>query len=296
MKFTAYLILTALALLITPATHPLPSYPPAARFMNYSPYHTELIIKALTSTFPKMGQLKIVLEPDDLPMPRVLKEVEKGDHINIFWGPAITDISSKNVITLPYPLVKGLSGFRIMLIREGEQQRISKTFNNRDFTSTLVGQGTGWIDANILRNGGFTIINVEEYKSLFSMLSQKRFDVFPLGADMIHWHYEQSKELGYKIRIEEENIIYYPMPILLYVSAKHPELAKRIRYGMEKIIKNGTMDEIFNRHYGDLVKRLKIKQRNIHFFNNPFIMPSTLPHQKGLWLRDDIAEHYRHKP
>ena len=197
-------------------------------------------------------------------------------------------MAREDVLHVPIPIVKGLSGFRVMLIRDGEQERFNLLAKEGTLKDTRIGQGHGWIDVNIYADNGIRVTTSPHFQSLFSMLSKGRFDALPIGADMVLNHFESSHEHVNNLAIEESFLIYYPMPVYIFVSKKFPKLAVRIEYGLRQLIKSGEMDKIFQEHYGEIIDRLQLNKRRMFILENKYLIPDVPLHDKEMWFRGDV--------
>lgn len=235
------------------------------KFLDYSLYHTKLITRSLENH----STYKIHPNKEYFPSLRVLKAVQKGHKLNVFWGPGIKSLEDKNVTRINIPLVQGLSSYRIMLIRKSDKYRIR---NYQNIKNLVFGQVHGWIDTDIYRLNALEFKTSPDLPSLFTMLLAGRFDAIPLGADMVETHLKSNKTYENHLAIEDSNIIYYPMPVYFYVSNKLPTLVRDLTLGLESLKKSGEMKKIFQAHFGTLVERLKLCERNIVSLDNPFLI------------------------
>ena len=70
---------------------------PIAKFLNYSPYHTSLLEKALLASHERFGEAKAEPAKFHLPNRRIVAEAARGKHINVFWGPAIENMTRRGL-------------------------------------------------------------------------------------------------------------------------------------------------------------------------------------------------------
>jgi ABC-type amino acid transport substrate-binding protein len=66
-------------------------------------------------------------------------------------------------------------------------------------------------------------------------------------------------------------MIEYPFPLVFYVNADNPELAKRLQLGCEIVLETGDYETLYQRYFSDIESTLKLKQRERLELNNPFI-------------------------
>ena len=126
-----------------------------------------------------------------------------------------------------------------------------------------------WADAALFRFNGYPVVEGGTYDELFDRLKSGEFDYVTLGANEIEEAFEARAFPVGGLSLEDSLLIYYPFPLLFYVNPDKPELAKRIEEGLDRIIENGAFDRLFNEQYGDLVTRLRLKERTTFRLKNP---------------------------
>jgi hypothetical protein len=116
------------------------------------------------------------------------------------------------------------------------------------------------------------------------MLEGGRFDLFPRGVTEI---IPEHGSLGARypgLAIEESMVIKYPYAQFFYVSASAPRLAARIAHGLEAMHRDGSLAELFDRHFAAALAALKLDRRVVIELENPFV-PDWVPlGRKELWL------------
>ncbi len=236
-------------------------------------YFEDILRAAMKATVAKDGEYSLKPYIENVPSERIVHEAIRGEIINVSWGPAIQQLTDLELQTIPIPILNGLGGIRLMIINKGEQEKFAHIHDLNSLKSIKIGQHRGWIDANLIENNGVPVVRAERFAYLVSMLDNGRFDALTLGsnhildslADINGWEDEERFE------IEDNLIVYYPLPFFFYVNQDEKDLAKRLERGLKLLKTNGQMDTIFNQHFGDLVERLNIKKRTAIILNNPYI-------------------------
>ena len=127
----------------------------------------------------------------------------------------------------------------------------------------------------MFRQNGYSVVEYGTFDDLFWLLQNRHFDYTALGANEIEEAFQQRAEPLGDISIEPSAMIYYPFPLVFYVNPGRPALAERVVAGLKAIMDNGDHDKIFNKHHGDVVQRLNLKQRKIFTLQNP-ILPEEM--------------------
>lgn len=247
-------------------------------------YAFELLTEVLRRTTPKYGPYIEQAYTDDISVARSHLEAVKGKRINIM----ISDVGHKELdegmIPIPFPIDKGLLGYRVALISKDNQAKIAQVKTLDQFRSLSVGQGALWGDVRVYEYNHVPVRTAETYDSLFLMLTHGRFDMFPRGVT------EAPGELAaYRVRypelaIEQHLLIKYAFAQCFYISKSDPRLATRISDGLEQMERDGSFDVFFNRHFARQLSELKLKTRTVIELKNPFL-PSWVPYaRKELWF------------
>lgn len=242
-------------------------------------YEFALLLLALNKTSENSPAYHISRLDDDLGSDRARHELAKGDLINVYASPHRDKAGpiEQGIIQIPIPLLKGLLGYRSLVVRKQDLSVFSQVQSIRGLRGLRIGQGRGWPDVAIYKHNGFEVMDEGLFSNLFAMLELGRFDCLPLGvveADATLAAFDGAKR---GLVVEPNITLYYPWPVLFHVSGKHPELAARIERGLEMALADGSFDRLFDQHYGELVNFLRNKNDRILVLNNP-----TLPHTMGL--------------
>lgn len=226
-------------------------------------YYLELIEKALKNTESE-GAYRIESAEESLSTVRKWELLVKGERINI---DRLTGFSSKKnqqsgLIRVNVPLMRGLHGFRILLIHKELQAQFDKVNLIEDLRRFTFGFGRGW-EGYIYQKEGFKLIEAQDMASLLKMLAAKRFDFIPLAATEIEDSYNIDKNLLNTLVAEKHLLIYMPMPIFFYVSEQNPVLAKRVERGLLAMEASGEMKSVFDKYFAERLRKLNLSSRVI---------------------------------
>ena len=113
------------------------------------------------------------------------------------------------------PLYRGLLGYRIFIIRQGEQGRFDDISTMEDLLTVKFGQGADWADTTILEASGFNVVKSRKYETLFDMLAGERFDAFP--RDVHEPWQELDSQPEFKFAVEKNLAFLYRMPMYFFI-------------------------------------------------------------------------------
>jgi hypothetical protein len=237
-------------------------------------YFTSLLILALEASKAENEVIDIVFSERDFSQARWINLLKNDKHRNlVIW--TMTDKKREQQLRpIRIPLFKGLFGYRVLLIRKGEQARFNDVDQLSDLAKLLAGQGTHWPDTDIMLHNGLRVTTSETTESLFRMLSAGRFDYFPRGISEAWFELTQRKEKD--LEVEQNLLLHYPTAIYYFVNKDNEALAKRIESGLETLIDNGQFDQFFYHHPRISSGLEKLHGRKILQLENPEV-PDQIP-------------------
>jgi hypothetical protein len=163
------------------------------------------------------------------------------------------DQQESPLIAIRIPLLYGLLGSRqaIVLKEQAEAFARIKTFDQ--LRQKSAGLGFDWYEVEIFNAAGLPYTTGAGIEPLLGMLAHRRFDYLPLGM------LEASTALANidnpeRFAIVEDLIIHYPLKVYMQVSRYYPQLLERLTYGLTKAQQDGSLEALFNQHYGEIVK------------------------------------------
>ncbi|PCK03767.1 MAG: hypothetical protein COA42_19835 [Alteromonadaceae bacterium] len=247
-------------------------------------YYYELIERALALSRDVYGDYGIELYAGAPSSARITEEVKQGDRLNLVWAPALKSVYGVDqLIPIPIPLLKGLSGFRVAIIHRDNQAAFGQIRDKLALNDMMIGLEFGWAEVAIYEANGISVTTAP-YTSLYPMLQVKRIGALPLGVEQAVSSLSKRRHKFPDLIIDSELLIRYPMPIFFFVSQSTPNLAIRIRYGLELMIKRGEMDELFKRSFKEEIKSLNLKNRRVISIKNPLLLDEMPMLRKELWL------------
>jgi ABC-type amino acid transport substrate-binding protein len=213
---------------------------------------------------------------------RITEEVQAGN-LDLMWV-STSQTYETDFLPIRIPLLKGLLGYRILLIRAEEQQTFDAIYTKEDLARVTFGQGRTWADAGILEANGVKVIKATKSPGLFHMLDGGRFDAFPRGASEPFAEIKKYPEL--KLAVEKNLLLAYKMPFYIFVNKNKPNLAKDIELGLNRAIATGEFDKIFlqNPTVKDVQELAHLSQRRIINLDNPTLPPQTPIDRTELWI------------
>lgn len=231
------------------------------------------LLHALEITTKEYGDYQII-ESSMMTQDRALKEINIGN-LDIAHFIATAQREEKG-IAVRIPVMRGLLGYRICLIKNGEQDKFDKITNKEQWLANniTIGQQENWPDTEILKSNEFNVKTTFKKELLFQQIAKGRFDCFARGANEITRELLENKDLD--ISIENGIVIYYPFPLFYFVNPNKPLLAERLTLGLTRLHENGMEEKLFDSYFHDVLEKLTLKQRHLLKLDNPILSEPTI--------------------
>jgi ABC-type amino acid transport substrate-binding protein len=242
-----------------------------------SGYELALLHGALERTRPDYGAYEVKPFTENVSNARAIQLAIGGDLVNLYPAGVGQAVPEREMIPVPFPIDKGLLSYRVSLINQHNQDRFSRVQSIEDLRQLSVGQGSGWADTRIYEYNRIPIEPAPNFESLFPMLLNGRFDLFPRGLSAYSRRFP-----GFAI--EQHILIHYPFCKVFYISRSAPRLATRLAAGLERMVADGSFDALFAKYFSKLLVDLHLRQRVVIELENPSL-PAWVPlKRKELWF------------
>ncbi len=251
---------------------------------NY--FHT-LLQDALNHSKSDSEEIRVQQIDRYLSQGRMLRELNTGNSLDVVW--TMTSVErEQNMLPIRIPLLKGLLGHRVFLIRADRQSTFSNIHHPDQLRQLMAGQGSHWPDTGVLQANGFPVMGTTKFEQLFTMLKNGRFDYFPRGLNEA-W-VELALHPHKQLAVETTLMLSYPAPMYFFVRNGNTAMAARIESGLNAMIDDGCFDKLFNSHptTGKAIKRAQPHTRRVFRLENPALpekTPLDVPHY---WLNFNL--------
>jgi hypothetical protein len=246
-------------------------------------YFADLLALVLNASKAPDERIVIRFANEQQSQARWIASVAQGKGNSIIW--TMTSMAREEALRpIRFPLMKGLMGYRVLVIRKEDQAKFANIKTPEDLSKLSAGQGMHWPDTDILRANRFYVVEAMTKENLYKMLAAKRFDFFPRG--IIEIPLEQEFFRSHKLTIAPQLLLHYPTDVYFFVNKNNTELALRLEKGWSIILKNGEFEKYFLSF--DQMKS-SIEFLNKHNYqlielNNPYISQEMLNDLKGYWV------------
>lgn len=235
-------------------------------------YLTDVLKLTLEKTTEEYGPYELQYFTETMTANRSKLETEKGMRIDLLFSPHWRGhfVDPSKVIAVEFPVVNGMLGLRNLISTEGTGALLDKTESMMSFKQLVAGLGP-WIDAEILAANQIEVVEAQTLEALFPMLMHGRFDYIPLSMLDAHTTLTTRKIDFPGIVLNREISVFYPLPFYLYVNARKPELAERLKKGVAAALADGSIDSLFSQHFFYVRPELQGKKRKLVVLHNPLI-------------------------
>lgn len=251
-------------------------------------YPQLLLTEAMKATEPTDGPFVITCCEHRMSRDRGMSELTSGNLINVYPASFHKKWATKALV-VKIPIYKGLRSYRLLLINRNDLDRFAGVKTLEDLKTLRVGVGSQWPIVPAFEEKGLRVVTGSSYDGLFAMLDSNRFDYFPRGLGDIYTEVENRQKHFPNLFIEPRLAINCPLPIYFYVSPNNPELADRIRRGLEILIADGTYDAMFHERFDKTIDRAQLDKRRILFIHNPMLENEIHTLRDELWFRPKVS-------
>ncbi|MCF2947923.1 transporter substrate-binding domain-containing protein [Paraglaciecola aquimarina] len=246
-------------------------------------YNYQMLQHALS--YQKSANYLVKTYSSFTPKLRAYIQLSNQEGIDVVFGGATIERERLNH-PIRIPLLKGLNGWRIPLINKNNPSLFANLSSTEEFKQLLAGQFHLWSDVAILQSNNINVHKATHAEGMYQMLHKGRFDYFPRSILEVWFDFERHKDLD--IMIDQHTLIHYPSAYYFYVNHQNTALIKDITSGLESAIKDGSFDELFIQHYGEVLQKVNLTPRKTYNLANPNLPPKTPLSRKELWLNLDI--------
>ena len=231
-------------------------------------YELTILRRVLEASYSPYANATLIDDKTDYP--------DAGDEGNIFHRDidlCVTVAGNPkfrpgDYIPVMLPLMNGLLGHRLMIIRQTDADDFAGITNISQLKNKKHGIPATWADAELFRSNGYQVNERGTVDELFQRLQNKECDYVALGVNEVNSIFEQYANKVGGLMIEPSLRFYYPYALVFYVHPNNQHLALSIEKGLYAIKQNGIFQSLFQSFYGEtLAKSLLNERRPIHLQN-----------------------------
>lgn len=240
----------------------------------------DYLVKVLELALKKsagVGAEDIVERLSSQPQARRIIEL-KQNRLDVAFGIGSKALEKEDLIFLPYPLSRGVLGWRLLLMRSDAVEKAKKVKNLDDLNALRAGFGRSFADRQLMEDNGIQMVLGEDYRGLFTMLKQGKFDYFPRAISEVFNEYENLSPVEQNLIVIEPTLaMHYDADWYFIVNPAKPYLARRIESGLLQAWRDGSLDRLFWECHRADIKAARLDNRTVIFLVNDDLPSSNLP-------------------
>lgn len=244
-------------------------------------YRNELLMLILDKT-REQGECQLKPREDNVTQDRGLMMLKQGE-VDVASLPTTPELE-KTYRAVPVDILRGLLGYRVLLIRRDRLADFAAVRSLADLQQFVYGFGTHWADAELMKHNGLKIMPAAHYETLFAMLIHRRFDAFPRGLNEAWQELQDHQQDQPEMVVEPTLALYYDWPVYFFVRREDVQLAERLQLGLDRALEDGSMRRLFMRHYADMLNKAHLAQRRLFWLDNPYRPAHAVSPDTRWWL------------
>ena len=211
---------------------------------------------------------------------RNIRELALGKGLDVLWA-VTTEEREQLLLPIRIPIDRGLIGWRLLLIRNQDENLFSAISSREQLAALRAGQGHDWPDLDVLRSNNFTVSTSTNYEGLFQMLALGHIQYFPRAVTEIWPEMEKHRSMG--IGVAQTLAIHYPQALYFFVNKSNTMLANALTSCLNAMTLDGTLQALIYQFYGDAIQRAQLDRRTIIEVSNPSLPANTPSLQSIYW-------------
>ncbi len=233
--------------------------------LNY--YPEELLKLVLQKTDATYGRTEIKFYPLIIGRNRARAVLMNKLGLDVIWSSS-THQREEQLLAIKFNLFKGINEYKILLIRNEDQEKFAKVQTLADLRHFKAGTGTHWQDTQVLTFNNIPFVTSWNYEPLFKMLAAKRFDYMVRGSQEISSELVLHPTLP--LMAEQTLLLHYKQPLYYFVHKDNTILAERILRGLNLAQADGSLDALLESVPGYIaLDELHSKQRRVFELADP---------------------------
>lgn len=243
----------------------------------------EILKTALDETVDTDGPYTLAASNRYVTEARYLSDIRDGSgEANVVWS-STSEQKERELLPIRFELRKGLLGFRVALIDQRRQKEFDRVATFADVKKLTIGQGIGWGDVAVYEAAGIKVTTAP-YESLFRMVANDRFDLFPRGVGEAFREHSARRSEVPELSVERGLLLYYPWPYYFFCNRTDTALAARIERGLKRMRVDGSFDRIFWKYNRAAIEQARMSERRVIQIPNPLLPKDTPLSDAGMWF------------
>lgn len=224
------------------------------------PYNEELLIAALE----RLGDRVSLRRSPPQTWARQVRELEQG-LVDVAPLPAIDGAyQGRRLLRVDFPLRPGLLGLRLLLAREDRLAELGRLGSLEQLRrGARIGYGADWADRERMEQLGFQLVLARSTEGLYELLRSGRCDLLSRGVKEVEAELQRYGAGAPRIAALPGVALHYPLEDCFFVAPQQQALQAALVDGLQRLRGDGGCLQLLSRHYGPLLRRQAMPQRQI---------------------------------
>lgn len=253
-------------------------------------YEKQLLTLALDLTKAKYGDYKLLPSQPNISVKQTELLAKNGHFKNFFFKFSYSDALANKLLAIPFPIDRGIAGYRVSLIAQSNQALLKNVKNIRQLKNKTIVQGVGWLDSNILSANGLSVFTIAKYNKMFEMIANERAELFFRGINEWLNEYKIMQTHQPNISYDKHIALHYALPRFFFTSQNNTKNAKRVQQGLLKAYQTGQLQTLWRSHYAKSIQASQLSTRHLIKLKNPYIKNLGTQHQQYNFTMQELKK------
>jgi len=207
-------------------------------------YYLSLLKIALEKTKADYGAYRLVPSETAMVNRRAIANLTTNSNVDVVWGEIPVALDSR-LDVIDIPLLRRFSDYMSIVIRKEDQKKFSAITTQSQLKLLMAGRIQLANDIDLFKRNGYKFIaSTQKHDKLFTLLSHKRIDYFPIIAYGGYLNIHKYPDL----MVEQTMALRYKKGVYFIVNAAKPRLKERITKGLRIAEADGSFKRHFDTH------------------------------------------------
>ncbi|MEO4047654.1 transporter substrate-binding domain-containing protein [Pseudomonas sp. CAU 1711] len=221
-------------------------------------FRLELVELILRRTADQYGALRVAAPRGADPAQSRCLALLKDGQVDLAYVPPNAQ-RLRDFAAIRFDIQGGLTSYRLLLIHRDDAPRFAGVRDLDDLRALRGGFGNQWSDFPLFALNRLPVIGSAYPENLLAMLEQRRFDYYHRGLNEA-WN--EAREHP-QLMVEPHLALSYRQPVYFIFRRDNHALKERFEEGLREVLADGSFQELFRRHFGELIERSRLDQRRV---------------------------------
>jgi hypothetical protein len=261
---------------------------PASDIDAHASFGWDVLRVVLEKTRPAFGDYSYTTTPDAEQALRFRHARKSSDvQVNVVVLTTSPDWSDY-LAPVRIPLLRGLLGYRLILIHRRDLDRFAKINDLEALRKIRFGSVKHWSDTIIMKNAGLNVVTGTTYDGLHKMMQADRFDALSRGAHQIEAEMAAlNADPANDLVVEPHLMLHYTLPVYFWFTRDKEgrRRAERVEAGLKMMVEDGTLEKMFNATFEASIEKYDLAHRTVIELANPLLIPEDPVDDRKLWYK-----------